>query len=63
MSCGGCQNYLKWKNDLYGGGLCQLYDLRTSSDCGHKCKGFKRIPYNRNKEKHLTLTEIHDTIE
>lgn len=51
MDCGGCQNFQKWKNDKYGGGICQLHDSRTKTDYGHKCKDFKAIPYDRKNFK------------
>jgi len=55
MDCGGCQNFLKWKNDKYGGGLCEIKDARTKSDYGHKCKLWKGIPYNRKKLKKVQI--------
>jgi len=40
-SCGGCREFIKWKNDRYGGGLCELKDARTKSD-NPACDKFKR---------------------
>jgi hypothetical protein len=44
-SCGSCINFIKWKADKYGGGLCEFLDARTRT--GHKgnCKYWKAIPY------------------
>jgi hypothetical protein len=50
-SCGSCQHFTKWKNDRISGGLCELLDWRTNSDCGRKCPHHKRIPYERKKLK------------
>jgi hypothetical protein len=58
MDCGGCQHFLKWKNDRYGGGLCELKDARTKTDYGHRCKTWKAIPYHKNRRLKLIPTEI-----
>jgi len=58
MDCGGCQHFLKLKNDRYGGGICLSYDARTKTDHGHKCKYFKAIPYNRKREAKREMIEI-----
>jgi len=56
--CGGCQNWLKWKNDPLGGGICLAKDGRTSSDSGSQCPLWKAIPYNRNKQKADNMREL-----
>lgn len=47
--CSGCRNWVKWKHDQFGGGLCDLHDQRASSD--YKCKDWEPIPYKRVKFK------------
>jgi len=49
-SCGGCIYFGKWKNDKYGGGLCDALDARTTSDGGRNCRFWKAIPYKPNTE-------------
>ena len=50
-NCGSCAYFLKWKNDKFGGGLCDFFDARTKSDCGHKCDQWKGIKYNKVTER------------
>ena len=50
MNCGGCQNFIKVKNNEQCKGLCILLDYNTRSDCGNKCIYFKAIPYVRRKK-------------
>jgi len=57
-NCGSCQYFFKFKNDSIGGGLCERLDARTKSDRRLNCKYFKRIKYNRNKEKISKIKEI-----
>jgi cytochrome c2 len=47
-SCGACKHFQKWRRDKFGGGLCELKDLRTKTDRGHDCKEFKRIKLHRS---------------
>ena len=47
--CSGCTWFQKLKNDQFGGGLCDLLDRRTKSDCG--CELWQGIKYDRNKQK------------
>lgn len=54
--CGSCQAFIKFKNDKYSGGICNVKDVRKNTDSGHKCKFLKGIPYSR-KIKHKKLLE------
>jgi hypothetical protein len=58
-SCGGCAYFLKLKNDIYGGGLCDFHDSRVSSGY-HACKYYTRIAYNRIEIKKETKELIND---
>lgn len=49
-SCGGCQYFVKWKNDMNSSGFCEIKDSRTNTDGGHRCTQHKRMPYNRKIE-------------
>ena len=46
--CGSCLHFQKWKNDKFGGGLCDLLDARAKTDKGRNCDKFKRIKFHRN---------------
>lgn len=48
--CGSCQFFIKWKNNLIGGGLCESLDTRTKADYSSRCKQFKRKKYIRTDE-------------
>ena len=50
-SCGNCDYFTKYRNDIYSGGICDFYDKRTNTDCGKKCESWKGIKYNRNEMK------------
>ena len=57
-NCGNCVWFTKWRNDKFGGGLCETQDRRTKSDRGHKCPYWKALKYQRPKKiyiKDLTL--------
>ena len=57
-NCGNCCGFHKWRNDKFGGGLCETLDARTKSDHGHKCPHWKALKYQRPKKiniKDLTL--------
>ncbi len=62
-SCGGCQFFQKVK-PRYGSresfGLCGRYDMRTGSDHGHSCTGWKARGYNRKDEKIKLGKEIKE---
>lgn len=47
--CGSCQHF--WKSKKLGAGICELHDMKVSTDSGHDCTDHKRIPYKRNHEK------------
>lgn len=49
-NCGSCNGFLKWKNDKFGGGLCETLDARTKSDHGHNCELWKAKKYERPKK-------------
>lgn len=55
-TCGGCQYFIKWKKDKFGGGLCDLLDARTKSDHGHGCKNWKAIPYKRVRRTNVYIS-------
>ena len=46
-SCGNCRFFGKFKNDIIGGGLCDLLDCRTKTDSRPDCKYWKGIKYKR----------------
>ncbi len=46
-NCGSCYAFTKWRNDKFGGGLCEELDTRTKSDGGHKCEHWKAKKYER----------------
>lgn len=48
QDCGKCRNFIKWKKDRFGGGLCEFFDARTKSDHGHKCPSFQYIKLHKN---------------
>lgn len=54
--CGSCIEFTKWKNDKWGGGLCETLDARTTSGSGGSCKFYKHIKYHKEpyyeKEKY-----------
>lgn len=50
MKCGSCKNFIKFKNDKYSSGICEIYDVRVNTDTvKYKCKFSKSIPYKRKK--------------
>ncbi len=48
-NCGGCSGFVKWKNDKFGGGICEEFDARTKADGGHNCERWKAKKYERPK--------------
>lgn len=48
--CGGCTNFTKIGGS-FGGGLCEVRDIRTVSDGGHRCKYHKPPKHDRLAEK------------
>lgn len=40
--CGSCRYFVKCKNDMLSGGLCEKRDQRTNTDSRGNCKKFKR---------------------
>lgn len=49
--CGGCQWFMKRKNDQHSGGICDFWDYRTNTDS--KCDEWKGIPYDRKLNKKM----------
>ncbi len=49
-SCGGCRYFTRMKSMVGNSGLCDLKDVRTSEDSGHKCNEFKHKKYIREKK-------------
>jgi hypothetical protein len=70
-SCGSCAYYTKRKKDslvkVSGGkggelasGLCELFDVRTKPDWGHRCPYWIRKRYDRNTSKKQAASEINE---
>jgi len=57
-NCGNCVSFGKWKNDKFGGGICEELDARTKSDHGHKCRLWKAMKYERPAK--IRINEIQD---
>jgi hypothetical protein len=47
--CGRCRNFVKFKNDMISGGLCEFKDCRTSTDSGKNCQDFRPARYSREQ--------------
>ena len=58
--CGGCKHFTKMTQLKGSSGLCELFDSRTSTDCGHRCKEFKRKPYVRMAKLVVQNLGIHN---
>ena len=57
-NCGNCINFTRIKSMKCGGGICDPFDWRTSTDSGHKCPHWKALKYQRPRKidiKDLTL--------
>lgn len=61
--CGGCANFLKWKQDKWGGGLCEFLDARTNAqhnakDCKYFSKFNSKREYNEKRTGRSIMQEI-----
>ena len=59
-SCGNCGYFTKFKTLEGSGGLCEFFDARTNTDCGHLCEYWTGIKYKRtakHNRKDLTKEE------
>ena len=56
-SCGGCQYWTKLRKDMLGGGLCNKFDARVSSD--DSCIYWKAIPYKR-ADRRAEMQNLND---
>lgn len=45
--CGSCQQWVKWKNDRWGRGLCSLLDYATTAQMGKGCSYWSGKKYVR----------------
>jgi len=57
-TCGNCEYFLKWKNDPFGGGLCEFTDARTDADAKVDCRHWKGIRYKRERNYDLVMWEM-----
>ena len=61
-NCGSCCNFMKWKNDKFGGGLCDFFDDRTKSDRGHGCDKWRGVKYDNTSERRANKTMNADQL-
>ena len=47
--CGSCDNWIKWKNDKWGRGLCTLLDVAGKAEHGKNCPCWQGKKYKREK--------------
>lgn len=54
--CGSCQHFIKLRNSKFRfSAICGLKDYNTASDCGHDCKYWKAIPYDRRRRQEADM--------
>lgn len=58
--CGSCVYFFKWRNDKFGGGLCDFLDARTKTDHGSSCPHWKGKKYKRPRKLRVTEIEKED---